>query len=62
MADTILPKTLILSSCFALGLRPAPGFPPSRKKVCPCEGHIQVKERLAVLGEADSVEFYLKFI
>src|SRR6516225_2669379 len=54
MADTMLPKTLILSSCFCLlvsGRRP--GFPASRKKVCPCERHIRVRERLVVLWGAD---------
>src|SRR6516165_2662892 len=54
MADTMLPKTLILSSCFCLlvsGQRP--GFPASRKKVCPCERHIRVRERLVVLWGAD---------
>src|SRR6516225_2209851 len=52
MADTILPKTLILSSCFCLlvsGRRP--GFPASRNEVCCCERHIRVRERLVVLGE-----------
>src|SRR5262249_33282646 len=36
-------------------------FPPSRKKVCPCEGHMQVGERLVLWG-ADTVEFYLNFL
>jgi hypothetical protein len=57
MADTILPKTLILSSLlFALRLGSAPGFPRSRKKVC------EVKERLVVLWGADNVGFYVNFI
>src|SRR6516164_6808142 len=54
IADTMLPKTLILSSCFCLlvsGRRP--GFPASRNKVCPCARHIRVRERLVVLWGAD---------
>src|SRR5215471_16889128 len=35
MADTILPKTLILSSCFCSWSQAS--------AVCPCEGHIQSK-------------------
>src|SRR5215813_5835326 len=59
MADTILPKTLILSSCLLL-VRPATRHP--ERRLCPCEGPIQVKEHLAVLWRVDSVEFYLNVI
>ena len=59
MADTILPKTLILSFCLLL-VRPATRHP--ERRFCPCEGPIQVKEHPAVLWRVDSVEFYLNFI
>src|SRR5262245_45997804 len=59
MADTILPKTLILSSCLLL-VRPATRHP--ERRLCPCEGPVQVKEHLAVLWRVDSVEFYLNVI
>src|SRR5215813_4205978 len=59
MADTILPKTLIWSSCSLL-VRPATRHP--ERRFCPCEGPIQVKEHLAVLWRVDSVEFYLNVI
>jgi len=53
MADTILPKTLILSSCLPLvsGLRPASRQP--RKKVLPLREATQVREPFAVLWGAD---------
>jgi hypothetical protein len=51
-----------LSSCFCSWSQACARFPPSRKNVCPCEGHIQVRERLAVLWGADSLEFYLNFL
>src|SRR6516162_1746534 len=38
MADTILPKMLILSSCFCSWSQASAGFPPSRKKVLPLRG------------------------
>src|SRR5215831_3203474 len=44
MADTILPKTLILSSCFAPGLRHRPASRCPRRRLRPSEGRMQVKE------------------
>src|SRR5262249_36536419 len=55
-------KRSSLSSCFCSWSQACARFPPSRKNVCPCEGHIQVRERLAVLCGADSLEFYLNFL
>src|SRR6516165_8629246 len=50
MADTILPKTLILSSCFCSRSQASAGFPPSERRFCPCEGHIQVRSASLSLG------------
>src|SRR5262249_28167759 len=58
--DTILPKTLILSSCLLLLVpdqRPASRHP--ERRFCLARG---IKDRLALMWGADRVEFYLSFI